>query len=254
MKTTSPHCWERQNAQVMNWDQFTGNNEIRKTQQQQQYYLQKDTKRQGDLHAKCSSHSNKKGGRQVCHPHHAFLSPKPCPSSWKQESLTSLVKMSGIENHNPDTTTQCQVPSPHSYCKNLLCPGRIQDTTRASKAWGDTLQVPDLCPLAQHTWAWAQLQWLNTLDAGWMPVLSRDGWDHHDKLCQWLFPLFCSSPAHPDSLLWQGEEEAQILLAEEHRCHIFFSSHARPLVFLQGVCCYRWNGLMPLLWEGFLDS
>lgn len=174
-------------------------------------------------------------GRLVSHSHHA--------STWKQESV--------VENHNLDTTTQFQAPPPHSCCKNLLCPGRKQDTwvqaEKAKTAWDDGLQVPDLCHSAQHTQAWAQLQGLNAVHVGRMSALSRDGWDHHYKPCQcFFFPLFCSSPAHSNSLLWRGEEEEQTLLAEQHRCHILFSSHAWPLIFSQGACCYRWNGLIAL--------
>lgn len=67
------------------------------------------------LESKGGFEKGKGGFEQV-----AFVGPKPCPSSWKQESLTPLVKMSVVEHHNLDLTTQFQAQPPQgeNSCEN----------------------------------------------------------------------------------------------------------------------------------------
>lgn len=46
-----------------------------------------------------------------------------------------------------------------------------------------------------------------------------------------FFPLFWSNATHPNSLSWDGEDEAEKLSAKQHRCPIFLSFQAKPPIF-----------------------
>lgn len=72
---------------------------------------------------------------------------------------------------------------------------------------------------------------LNSVDGARRTAFSWCGSTVSDLLIAFFFSLFCSNAAHTNSLYKNEEEEAQKLLAKQHRCPIFFSFHARHNIF-----------------------